>query len=119
MEFLLQAHTQKLLNLLLDTSPFGLINQHYDNAAINILMKRLGGPKAITAFSRSTGDNAFRLDRWEPDLNSIAPGSVLDTTTPEEMGKSIQKLVLGSVLDAPQRELLQTWLKNNTDNRFF
>lgn len=87
--------------------------QFSDNTAINLLMKKLGGPKAVTSFSRSIGDNSFRLDNWEPELNSN-PNDLHDTTTPVAMGTSLKKLALGNTLALPQRELLQSWLKNNT-----
>ncbi len=85
-----------------------------DNTAINLLMKKLGGPEAVTAFARSIGDNTFRLDRWEPELNSAIPGELRDTSTPAAMEKSLQRLTLGNVLASPQREQLQAWLKSNT-----
>lgn len=87
---------------------------HSDSTAVNLLIKQLGGPAAVTAFARSIGNSAFRLDRMEPDLNTAIPGDPRDTTTPEAMSKSLQTLVLGDALGAPQRELLQTWLKATT-----
>lgn len=88
-----------------------------DNTAANLLMKELGGPKAVRAFARSIGDNEFRLDRWEPYLNTAIPGDLRDTTTPEAMAKSLNKLALGTVLGRPQRQQLQAWLKaTNTGN---
>jgi len=88
--------------------------QYSDNAAVNFLMKELGGPAAITAYARSIGDNLFRLDRWEPELNSAIPGDERDTTTPAAMEKSLQGLTLGNALALPQRDQLVTWLKGNT-----
>ncbi len=85
-----------------------------DNTAINLLMKNLGGPEAVTVFARSIGDNKFNLNRWEPQLNSAIPGDLRDTTTPAAMEKSLQRLALGDTLATPQRTQLQTWLKNNT-----
>jgi beta-lactamase class A len=85
-----------------------------DNGAINILMDKFGGPETITAFARSIGDKAFRLDRREPELNSAIPGDLRDTTTPAAMGKSLQQLVLGNTLGQSQRIQLQTWLQDNT-----
>ena len=85
-----------------------------DNTAINLLIKKLGGPEAVTAFAHSIGDNAFRLDRIEPELNSAIPGDLRDTSTPAAMTKSVQRLALGNSLATPQRELLQAWLKSNT-----
>lgn len=88
--------------------------QYSDNAAANLLMKMLGGPPAVTAFARATGDTTFRLDRWETELNTAIPGDLRDTTTPAAMADSVQRLVLGNALGAAQREQLQTWLLGNT-----
>lgn len=88
--------------------------EYSDNLAINLLIKKLGGLSAVTNFARSIDDNIFRLDRWEPELNSGVPGDKHDTTTPAAMRTSIQKLVLGNALASPQREQLQIWLTNNT-----
>ena len=88
--------------------------QYSDNAAANFLVNELGGPAAITAYARSIGDNLFRLDRWEPELNSAIPGDERDTTTPAAMEKSLQGVTLRNALALPQREQLVTWLKGNT-----
>ena len=56
-----------------------------DNTAANLLIRLLGGPEQVTAFARSLGDERFRLDRWEPELNSAVPGDERDTTTPAAM----------------------------------
>ena len=54
-----------------------------DNTAANLLLARLGGPEAFTAWLRNTGDGVTRLDRNEPTLNENARGDPRDTTTPE------------------------------------
>lgn len=81
-----------------------------DNTAANLLMQQLGGPHAITLFARSIGNNSFRLDRWEPELNTAIPGDLRDTATPSSMAQSIKQLVLGKVLAPQQRTQLKTWL---------
>ena len=90
--------------------------QYSDNAAANLLLKVLGGPSAVTAFARGIGDQTFRLDRTEPELNTSIPGDPRDTTTPAAMSDSIQRLVLGDALGAGQRDQLRTWLLGNTTN---
>lgn len=85
-----------------------------DSTAMNLLMKKLGGPEAVTSFSRSIGDNNFRLDRYEPDLNSAIPGDLRDTTTPKAMTESLNKLVFGDALELSQQNQLLAWLKGNT-----
>lgn len=88
--------------------------QYSDNAAANFLMKELGGPAAVTAYARTIGDDTFRLDRWEPELNTAIPGDLRDTSTPAAMEKSLQQLTLGDALALPQREQLVAWLQGNT-----
>lgn len=85
-----------------------------DNTAMNLLMKILGGPQAVTAFARSIENYSFRLDRWEPDLNTAIPNDPRDATSPMAMRVSLQKLVLGHGLPAYQQTLLQSWLQKNT-----
>jgi beta-lactamase class A len=77
-------------------------------------MEILGGPEAVTSFARSIGDEKFRLDRWETELNTAIPGDPRDTTTPLAMGLSLSRLVLGSALMPEHGEQLQQWLLGNT-----
>lgn len=86
---------------------------HSDNAAMNLLVTALSGLNVVNEFAHSIGDEAFRLDRHEPELNTATPGDFRDTTTPIAMGKSLEKILLDNVLATPQRELLQHWLINN------
>ncbi|MFS0753548.1 class A beta-lactamase [Noviherbaspirillum sp. 1P10PC] len=88
--------------------------QHSDNTAGNLLLQLVGGPAGLTAYARSVGDTAFRLDRWETALNSALPGDERDTTTPAAMSATLKRLVLDDALAAPQRAQLQDWLVGNT-----
>lgn len=87
--------------------------QYSDNSAANLLMKVLGGPSAVTAFARTIGDDTFRLDRWETELNTALPGDTRDTTTPAAMAASLRVLALGDALPAPQRAQFAAWLRGN------
>ncbi|VWC76947.1 PenA family class A beta-lactamase [Burkholderia lata] len=84
-----------------------------DNSAANLLTNLVGGPTALTAYARSIGDNTFRLDRLETELDSSLPGDPRDTTTPAAMAASLNLLTLGNALPAAQRELLVDWLRGN------
>jgi beta-lactamase class A len=84
-----------------------------DNGAMNLLMKKLGGPSAVTLFARSIGDHQFQLDRYEPELNSANPGDLRDTSTPESMAKSLKRLLFGDGLGEAQQKQLLSWLKKN------
>ncbi len=83
-----------------------------DNTATNLLVKQLGGPQAVADFAHSIGNNAFKLEGWEPNLNTD-PNDPRDISTPTAMEKSLQDLALGNALASPQREQLVTWLKGN------
>lgn len=81
-----------------------------DNTCANLVLARVGGPAALTAFWRSTGDKVSRLDHDEPLLNRTPPGQPQDTTTPAAMAGNLRRLVLGSVLTPASRERLTGWL---------
>lgn len=84
-----------------------------DNTAMNLLMKRLGGPKAITGFAHSMGNKTFNLEHYEGVLNSN-PNNTEDSSTPKDMAISVQQLTVGNVLTPAQKSKLITWMKNNT-----
>lgn len=84
-----------------------------DSTAINLLVKKLGGPASLNTFMRSIGDDTFRLDGWESDLNSN-PNDSRDTSTPTAIEKSLRQLALGNSLGSTQREQLVAWMKGNT-----
>lgn len=88
--------------------------QYSDNTAMNSILNYLGGPSAVTAFARSIGDEKFRQDRAEPELNTAIPGDERDTSTPLAMATTLQKLTLGDALATPQQQQLVEWLKGNT-----
>lgn len=87
-----------------------------DNLAGNLLLRELGGPTAITRFTRSLGDRVTRLDRWEPALNSAEPWRTEDTTNPRAIGETYARLVLGDALPRGDRDRLTGWLLANTTN---
>ncbi|UXC17515.1 class A beta-lactamase [Comamonas squillarum] len=84
-----------------------------DNVAANLLLRASGGPEALTAWLRTLGDKATRLDRIEPLLNTAAPGDPRDTTTPRAMQATLQALLLGDVLKGYGRAMLQQWLSDS------
>jgi beta-lactamase class A len=81
-----------------------------DNAAANVLMRRLGGPVAVTRFWRDIGDDVSRLDGYEPAINVIPPGTQENSTTPRAMAGTIRRIVLGDILSAGSRDRLQGWM---------
>lgn len=85
-----------------------------DNTAANIVLSAVGGPNGLTAFLRSIGDQATRLDRWEPELNQAVPNDARDTTTPRMIAHSIDQLVLGDALSPASRAILREWLSDHS-----
>ena len=75
-----------------------------DNTAANLLLGKIGGPRAFAAYARSLGDESTLLDRYEPALNPR------DTTAPESMLADMQQVLLGERLSRPSRALLIRWL---------
>ena len=86
------------------------IVQHSDNSAANLLLRRAGGPAALTRFVRSCGDSATRVDRYEMALNSNVAGDPRDTTTPLAMAEFTRTVLLGSVLTPTSVRKLTDWL---------
>ncbi len=84
-----------------------------DNAAANLILGQVGGPKGFTAFARNLGDPITRLDRWEPDMSASTPGDLRDTTSPQAMLENMRKLVLGTALTPASRQRLIDWLVGN------
>jgi beta-lactamase class A len=81
-----------------------------DNTCANVLLARVGGPAALTAFWRSIGDTISQLDHNEPELNRSPPGDPLDATTPAAMASNLRRLVLGDVLSPASRDRLTGWM---------
>lgn len=99
-------------NLATGMTVFGLAQaaqETSDNGAANLLLARVGGPAAVTAFWRSIGDGVSRLDNNEPALNRVMPNEVHDTTTPRAMANSVAAILAGDVLVPADRDRLCGW----------
>ncbi len=84
--------------------------QQSDNTCASLLLSRVGGPAALTAFWRACGDPVSRLDDPEPLLNRTPRGDDRDTTTPRAMMGNFRRFVLGDILSSPSRLELKDWL---------
>ena len=83
-----------------------------DGVAANLLIKRLGGPPAVTAKFREMGDTVTRLDRYEPDLGLVLSADLRDTTSPLAMAHLVQRITTGDLLRSSSRERLLQWMQN-------
>jgi beta-lactamase class A len=84
-----------------------------DNAACNLLLRRSGGPEAVTAYLRGLGDEVTLLSDYEMELNRLKPGRPDNTTTPRAMAATLRRLALGDALKPASRALLVGWLRGN------
>jgi beta-lactamase class A len=84
-----------------------------DNAAANAILKALGGPAEVTGFLRGIGDATTRLDRYEPEVNEATPGDPRDTTTPQAMAQTLERLLVGDALAPAARDQLDAWMSAN------
>ena len=84
-----------------------------DNPAINIIIRNLGGLDSVNQFARNIGNQSFVIKHYEVNLNSN-PKKVDDTSTPKDMGLSVEKILLGDVLTKRNKALLINWMRNNT-----
>jgi beta-lactamase class A len=83
-----------------------------DGTAANLLVRRLGGPAAVTAKFREMGDRVTRLDRYEPDLGLVLSADHRDTTAPLAMAQLVRRITTGRLLSRESRELLLGWMVN-------
>jgi beta-lactamase class A len=84
-----------------------------DNTAANLLLATVGGPEGLTRYLRTIGDATTRLDRIEPDLNSNLAGDERDTSTPDAMVATMEKLLFGKHLSEASKQKLVGWLVAN------
>lgn len=85
-----------------------------DNAAANLLLRSLGGPDGLTQALREMGDPVTRIDRFETEMNDVPYGDPRDSSTPLQMVKTMERLLLGDVLSWRGKEQLFAWMVANT-----
>jgi len=84
-----------------------------DNTAANIIIKSVGGTQSITNFVRDIGDKNTRLDRLEPDLNEGLLNDPRDSTTPNAISNTLNKLLFSSILSGSSKHQLKEWMIKN------
>lgn len=88
---------------------------HSDNTAMNLLVKQIGGLGNINGYARTLHNDSFRQDHdWPAESLSGGRGTLDDSSTPEDMAKSLEHMAFGNSLGPLQREQLLSWMKSNT-----
>ncbi len=85
-----------------------------DNTAGNLLLELIGGPAQIGAYARALGAYSTRLDRWEPELNEAIPDDPRDTSTPSDIHRLYEAILLGDALSTLGQARLRAWMLRNT-----
>jgi beta-lactamase class A len=90
-----------------------------DNTAVDALMKRTGGPAAVTKRLRDLGIADIRVDRSEQELARALTGrgaleryerDPRDTATPDAAVDLLVKVLGGGDLLPPSQQRLRTWM---------
>lgn len=84
-----------------------------DNAALNLILDRIGGPAALDGALEKLGDTTTEVVNDEPTLNTIDPGSTEDTTTAAAFTASLGTILDGSTLSTADTALLIDWMSDN------
>nr|WP_198552739.1 class A beta-lactamase [Psychromonas sp. Urea-02u-13] len=84
-----------------------------DNTAANIVLAGIDGPSGLTKFMRAIGDDVTRLDRIEPYLGEAIDGDPRDSSTPNAMVASLNRLLFAGVLSTEGKVQLKQWMMDN------
>lgn len=84
-----------------------------DNAALNLIVDRIGGSAALDDALAELGDATTEVVNDEPTLNTIEPGSTDDTTTAAAFTALLTRILDGSTLSAADAALLVDWMSDN------
>ena len=81
-----------------------------DNPAANLLLNAMGGLEPMRAFYRALGDEATRVDRFEPEMNRLDGDR--DTITPLQSAANIHRLLIdpATPLAANHKAMLLRWM---------
>lgn len=84
-----------------------------DNYAANLVLKQIEGPRGLTAFLRTIGDNKTSINNFEPRVNFSETGTENNTTTPLALNNTMKKLLIGNVLNTENKTILKMWMVND------
>jgi beta-lactamase class A len=84
-----------------------------DGTAGNLLLRQIGGPGALTDYTRRLGDTVTRMNRFEPDIADAVPGDQRDTTSPRAIASDLQALLVDDALPPYGKDLLRDLMQRN------
>jgi len=84
-----------------------------DNLATNLVLERIGGPSGLRSALRDLGDDTTAVVNFEPALNTIEPGSIDDTSTPDAFTDTLSTFLNDDTLSAADRATWIDWMSGN------
>ena len=84
-----------------------------DNLALNLVVRDIGGPEALTAGLRTLGDTATRVTVLEPQLNAPDLETGDNATTPGAFTAAVRTILEPGTLDPADLALLLEWTRDN------
>ncbi|MGJ9413686.1 class A beta-lactamase [Aeromicrobium sp. CF4.19] len=84
-----------------------------DNTAMNLVLRRLGGPEGLAAALRNAGDSTSQPVDIEPGLNDVVRGEEANTSTAAALAANLERIITGEWLAADDRALFLDWMSGN------
>jgi beta-lactamase class A len=84
-----------------------------DNTAMNLILKRVGGPEGLDRAFAELGDTTTSVVHYEPELNTLTPGSRDDTTTADAFTTALQAYLDEQTLSKRDADTLVDWMSGN------
>jgi beta-lactamase class A len=81
-----------------------------DNAAANLLLRRIGGLDRLNAFWRGLGDRSSRIDDYETELNRVPLGNPRNTTSPRAAAEAMVQMFARGGVKPQTAATLKSWM---------
>ncbi|PWK59659.1 serine hydrolase [Roseicyclus mahoneyensis] len=85
-----------------------------DSTAASLVLGVVGGSDGLTSFLRDIGDVETEVAATAAQGDDATPGSIRGTTTPCQMLRNLERLLLGDGLTADGKARLLDWKTSNT-----
>lgn len=85
-----------------------------DTAATHLLLDAIGGPSGLTRFLQHIGDQETQITGNPALRDAVTPGETPGTTTPRQMIRNLNRLLLGNGLTDDGKARLLDWMTSHT-----
>jgi len=88
-----------------------------DNAAANLLLRRIGGLERLNSFWRGLGDPFSRIDDYETALNRVPLGNPRNTTTPRAAAEAMVQMFARGGIKPQAAATLKSWMHDTATGK--